>query len=827
MASVNNLSPAVITNEIDLKNSVPAVGVSGGAFVGQFAWGPVNQYVVLTSMDDILQYLGKPDQLRGNPIDWFTVSSFLAYTNNCITIRVVDQNALNASSSTTGQLVLNAVDFTAKYTDTLITDKFVAKYPGSLGNGLVVSICDSAGFAAWPYRGLFDFAPGTSSAADAVGALNDEIHIVIVDGAGEFTGTPGEVLEKFPFLSKAADAVDENNAPNYYINKLNKNSQYVWAFNEPYSGAGIQATTTDGTVQSIALDYDPLSSITVTSPGTGYTTAPFVMISGGGGSGATATALVSGGQVTGVVITNVGSGYTSSPSVAFGGPGSGAVATANQIQQGGYGYTSVPSLTIGAPDVGGTHATGSLVMGVGAVKVTAGGSGYTGPSVTFSAPPSGTTATGTVQMSGGIVTGVTITSAGSGYLVPPTALISDSGSGTGATTTTTLKIVSVTVSNVGSEYSSPPSVVFGGAPALPGNVRATGHAVLGTDGTPTDWGSNLLVLGVASDYGVLVGDTSPSTPGYVTLDLGGGVDSTSVGADEIIQGLRLFQNSEAVDVGLLFLGQAGGESNHTAVVQWAIDNVGEERKDLVVFFSPTQGDVTNLTIDQATTNVVARRNTIGRSSSYAVMDSGWKLMYDVFNDKYRWIPLNGDLAGLCAQVDFTNDPWWSPAGYNRGNIKNVVSLAYNPNKTARDSLYKIGINPVVTFTTDGTILFGDKTLLGKQSAFSQIGIRRLFITLRKAISNAAKFFLFEFNDQFTQAQFVSMVTPYLQQVKGRRGLQDFKVVCDGTVNTPQVVQSGEFIGNIFIKPNYSIQWISLNFIAVRQDVDFTEVAGAV
>jgi hypothetical protein len=828
MGSVNNLSPVVNSTEIDLTNSIPAVGTSGGAFVGEFAWGPAHQYIALTSVSDELQYLGKPDELRGSPIDWFNVASFLAYTGNCTVIRVVDNNALNANSATTGRLVLNATDFTQKFTDTAITEKFAAKYPGSLGNGLVVAICDGPGFKSWEYKGLFDFAPGTSSSAEAVDALNDEIHVVVIDGAGNFTGTPGEVLEKFPFLSKAGDAVDENNAPNYYISVINRVSQYVWAFDNPYESTDISATTSDGTVQTIALTPNVLSAITVTAAGTGYTTAPAVTISGGGGSGATAVAVISAGHVTGVTITSVGTGYTSTPTVTItGGGGSGATATANRITAGGIGYTSVPTVTIAAPAPGGTQATATVLMGVDVVNITNGGTGYVSPTVVFSAPPSGTTATGTVQVNGGVITGVTITSPGSGYTAAPTATISGSP-GTGCVNNVTLKIVSITVGTTGSEYSSVPSVILGAPPASPGNVRATAAATLGSDGTPSTWGDNLIVNGVPSDYGVLVGDTSPtSTPGIVSLTLGGGVDSVNIGADELILGLELFQNAEAIDVGLLFLGQAGGEANHTAVVQYAIDNIGEVRKDLVVFFSPTQADVTNLTIDQATTNVVNRRNTIGRSSSYAVMDSGWKLMYDVYNDKYRWIPLNGDIAGLCAQVDQTNDPWWSPAGYNRGNVKNVVSLAYNPNKNSRDQLYKIGINPVVTFQTDGTILYGDKTLLGKQSAFSYIGIRRLFITLRKAISNAAKYFLFEFNDQFTQAQFVSMVTPYLQQVKGRRGMQAFKVVCDSTVNTPQVVQSGQFIGNIFIKPNYSIQWIQLNFVAVRQDVDFNEVTGVV
>jgi phage tail sheath protein FI len=208
------------------------------------------------------------------------------------------------------------------------------------------------------------------------------------------------------------------------------------------------------------------------------------------------------------------------------------------------------------------------------------------------------------------------------------------------------------------------------------------------------------------------------------------------------------------------------------------------------------------------------------------MDSGWKLQYDTYNDKYRWIPLNADLAGLCAQVDNLNDVWNSPGGYTRGKIKNVVSLAFNPNKTSRDQLYKSGINPIVTFNSDGTVLYGDKTQLGKNSAFSQIGVRRLFCYLEKLISTAARYYLFEINNEFTQQNFVTMVTPTLEQIKGRGGINDYRVICDSTNNTDEVVMNRQFVGTIYIKPSYSINWIQLNFVAVRQDVSFDTIAGA-
>ena len=220
-----------------------------------------------------------------------------------------------------------------------------------------------------------------------------------------------------------------------------------------------------------------------------------------------------------------------------------------------------------------------------------------------------------------------------------------------------------------------------------------------------------------------------------------------------------------------------------------------------------------------------KSSTLFPSSSYATLDSGWKYQFDKYNDLYRFVPLNGDVAGLMVRTDNTRDPWWSPAGFNRGNVKNVVKLPYNPLKAQRDQLYKKGINPIVTFPGQGTVMFGDKTLLAKPSAFDRINVRRLFIVLEKAISTASKFTLFEFNDDFTRAQFRNMVEPFLRDVQGRRGIFDFRVVCDESNNTGEVIDRNEFIGDIYIKPARSINFIQLNFVAVRTGVEFEEVVG--
>ena len=253
-------------------------------------------------------------------------------------------------------------------------------------------------------------------------------------------------------------------------------------------------------------------------------------------------------------------------------------------------------------------------------------------------------------------------------------------------------------------------------------------------------------------------------------------------------------------------------------------NIAEDRKDCVVFFSPIKSDVVDAGTAGAT-NAKATADTLN-GSSYAVMSSNWLYIYDRYNDRYIWVPDNGSVAGLCARTDYTNDAWYSPAGFNRGQIFGVTKLAYNPTKADRDALYRARVNPVVTFPGQGTLLYGDKTLItNDNSAFSRINVRRLFIVLEKAISTAAKNQLFEFNDSFTRANFRAAIEPFLRQVQGRKGIYDFRVVCDETNNTAGVVDAAQFVASIFIKPARSINFITLTFVASRSGVDFDEVYG--
>jgi hypothetical protein len=554
------LSPGVNVSEIDLTTVVPAVGTSEGAFAGRFSWGPVDQIVTVSSEIELVDKFGKPND--NTAVAFFSAGNFLAYGRNLKVVRAANTSSYkNSTGGGTAILIKNEDDYVLNYRDMQAgagTGKFAAKYAGGLGDSITVSaLVDGTAYGTWDYNTEFDAAPGTSTYVGNQGGTNDEIHIIVIDRYGRFTGVAGTVLEKFPFVSAASDAKNEDGSSNYYVDVIAKKSKYIWVINHP----------TNSNFGSTAFNF----------------------------------------------------------SFDFG---------------------------------------------------------------------------------------------------------DDS-------------VVDENMSN-------------------------------GSSGAVTD--------------------------------------------GEIEQAYDKFANADEVDVSLIVTGGAS-----QAVSEYIVDNIAESRKDCVVFISPEMDQV----VDNAGSEVadISTYRDLFNSSSYAFMDSGWKYQYDKYNNVYRWIPLNGDIAGLCVRTDQQRDPWFSPAGFNRGQIKNVVKLSWNPNKTQRDDLYKKGINPVVSFAGEGTVLYGDKTMLSKPSAFDRINVRRLFIVLEKAIARASKYSLFEFNDEFTRAQFVALIEPFLRDVQGRRGIYDFRVVCDETNNTPEVIDRNEFIGDIYIKPARSINFIQLNFVAVRTGVAFDEIVG--
>lgn len=360
-----------------------------------------------------------------------------------------------------------------------------------------------------------------------------------------------------------------------------------------------------------------------------------------------------------------------------------------------------------------------------------------------------------------------------------------------------------------------------------GNITGTAGAILeaweNISTTPGakkyDGSSNYIatVLENSSNWIEVADNVTPSTiTGAASESMTGGADGLTEDdaglVGEIALGWDLYKNAEDVDVSLLLT----GNSNST-VANYVADNIAEYRKDCVAFVSPALTDTSAQDVVDYAANI--------SGSSYVVMDSGYKYQYDKYNDVYRWVPLNGDVAGTCARTDDERDPWFSPAGYNRGQLKNVIKLRLNPNKTERDLLYKNNVNPVIIEPGQGAILFGDKTMQRNPSAFDRINVRRLFIVLEKAIAVASRSTLFEFNDEFTRAQFVNLIEPFLRDVQGRRGIYDYKVVCDTSNNTGEVIDRNEFVGDIYIKPARSINFIQLNFIAVRTGVEFNEIVG--
>ena len=552
------LSPGVQVTERDLTSVVPAVGTSIGGTAGEFVWGPAKEVTTISSENELVSRFGRPPVVGTTYRTWFAAASFLAYTGTLKVVRAIGSDALNAGA-TAGVLIENEVDYTNNHADGSGSNgMWAAKYPGAIGNSLKVSFADSSDYATWAYKDQFDYAPSVTAYGAAAGASVDEMHIIVIDEDGQFTGTAGTILEKFAGVSKASDAKDSVGQSNYYKTVINQRSQYIWWCDKP------------------------------------------------------------------AAITN-------------------------------------------------------------------------------------------------------------------------------------------------------------------------------------NWGS--LAQGVTF--------TSDHTEAEATVSLTLGVNGTTAAGD-LQAAFLLFANDELVDVNLIFVGDASA-----TVGDYVIDNVAEVRKDCMVFVSPAAASVVNNVGSEATA-IVAEVSSYTRSS-YAVFDSGYKYMYNRYYDQYVWVPCNGDVAGLCAATDNIADPWFSPAGLNRGAIKNAVKLSYSPNKTDRDTLYKAGVNPIVGFPGSGIVLFGDKTLLEKPSAFDRINVRRLFIVLEKAIATAAKFQLFEFNDAFTRAQFKNLVEPFLRDVQGRRGIYDFRVVCDETNNTTQVVDSNQFVADIFIQPAKSINFIQLNFIATRTGIAFEEV----
>jgi hypothetical protein len=637
-------------------------------------------------------------------------------------------------------------------------------------------------------------------------------------------------------------------------------------FSAPQTAGGTTATG------EVVLSGGAVTGFTIVG-GSGYVTAPTVTLSAPqveGGRQALATATISNGVVTAITLVpgSEGSGYLTAPTVTIGAApqgGTNATATATiatssiskiNITNGGSGYTAAPTVTI---NVFNTGSVGSVVLPSGVTAVLSASSGVKIKNSQqylsqfrdfqqsvygmFAAKYPGTLGNG-IQIV--LVDNAVWTWASANTSNTTAKLILNSFSGApGTSDQAAAKSIAndelhvLVLDSVTGTWTGTPSTVlekFTFLSKLKGVTRTDGTNVYFRDAinagskylwvlnTPSavqvndpqniNWNQNVDAIAAGSNLRDLKSEA-------VTLTLVGGIDDYAATDGNLIEGYSQFVNADLYDISLI----ASGDVSAT-VANSIIGNLAEVRRDCVAFISPRAAD--GSPIIASGSDGVSAIKTFKASltnSSYAVLDSGAKYQYDRYNDVYRWIPLNGDIAGLCARTDYTADPWFSPGGFTRGQVKNVVKLGFNPGQVERDNLYKEGVNPVVTFPGQGTVLFGDKTFTSKPSAFDRINVRRLFIVLEKAVATAAKYQLFEFNDDFTRAQFRNLVEPFLRNVQGRRGIIDFRVKCDSTNNTGEVIDRNEFVASIFIKPNRSINFITLNFVAARSSVSFDEIGG--
>lgn len=539
--AINLLSPGVKITEADLTASVASTGTTVGGIAGTFKWGPTSEPTLISNESELAATFGKPDTT--NNVDFLSAANFLAYSPNLYVVRTVDAaNTKNAAANSAAASLVENLD---DYENTTFTNEgqWIAKYPGAIGNSLKVAVCgNTTSFATWAEGNtVFDFAPATSPWAAAKGISTDEVHVVVIDEDGLFSGVPGTVLEKFAALSKAPDARSNDGGTNYYKNVVNSKSKYVW-----WAG----------------------------------------------------------------------------------------------------------------------HPTGS------------------------------------------------------------------------------------------------------------------------------NWGTS---------------NTTYTTPEAANVSLGGGADGT-ITAGSYVTAYQKFANKQNVTISVLPVTNSDVTVVNAAIV------VAETRKDIMVCFSPERTDVVNAAGSEVT-NVKGYADTATRST-YALMDANWKYQYDKYNDTYVYVPCAADVAGCLARVDAERAAWFSPAGYNQGRILNAVKLAWNPTQAQRDELYKYGVNPVFTQPGRGTVLFGDKTFTTRTGSFSRVNVRRLFITMESAIEALAGDILFDQNDAATRERFVNAVTPYLRSVQGGRGIEEFKVVCDESNNTDDIVTTNGFVADIFVRPIGSINFIQLNFVSV-------------
>lgn len=848
------VSPGVDSREVDQTNIVPAIASSVGAYAGHFNWGPVDEVVTLGSEKELAEQFGAPTKGSATARSFLTAASFLKYSNALRVARAIGTGALN-SADTDPVLIKNKEHFDSL---TGLDFTFAARSPGALGDSILVSLAyvttdGDSSYDEWDYKTLFSSVPNQSlTAAQNSITTNDEINLVVVDALGLITGTKGSILEKYEGLSLGANARSEDGGSLYYKDVINNTSSYIYVNTLGGIFEGADEDITEDTVfsvigsavnqiSSLVLPFDQIVS-TTTQIGAGAPVVtetrldtPITVKSGlvgeignfakinvrlvDSGSTPTTTAhgfIKYGAPVNGDTVT-VGETVLTKAST-------GGAATFSSISQLEALIEAIPEFT--------SQIVGEYIL-ISAASAGAVGNTY--------ALELGSNNAGTMEVSG--------TSLANGRdaeddayldisiddLSPSTGFITwdiSVGTGTRVVGPTTFNDTSVSLADIIAELEYQRVALNNSAvPALT-FFSGTAQVSVEDDVALASLDIQALLPYSASAQEVL--EVLPFSGGeaiaynletlLTNLQLIGG-NNGSIVPGNVVTALEHFSDAETILIDFLFA--ENFEVGDQSIIDSKLYEIANGRKDILATISAP------LSIATLSSNTLKKQANINKfdgavytSSSFVAFDQTPVYTYNKFADSYHWIPACGHVAGLCANADLVADPWFSPAGFNRGQLKGVIKIAYNPTRTDRDELYAKRINFIVSMPGQGIVLYGDRTALTKPSAFDRINVRRLFNVLKRAIGNAARFQLFELNDEFTRVAFKNTIEPFLRDVQGRRGVTEFLVVCDETNNTPEVIDGNDFVGDIYVKPSRSINNIQLNFIATRTGIDFREIVGS-
>ena len=809
---VNLASPGIRVREVDLTvGRIDASSAKVGGLVAPFAQGPVDLPTVISSEKDLLDNFGKPYSNDKHYEHWLVASSYMAYGAPMRIVRADDDDLQNAYVGAGGSIKIKSIEHydQLQYDENVVPDRTViAKNPGSWANGIRVAIID--------------------------GKADQILTGISTTGVSVFTAA----------ISNRSGTIATGAATTIGITTTSI------SLGQEIRGNFVSAGTT---VIGISTNTDTITISPATINTEGGITVPLDF----GANAFSAAPLVVGAGITQTLVgrTSIGAGTTA----ALTGHLKGIVTEVGVGQIGVKVLSQVDGATETSRDYQerGSFAfsnTGNVAIHSEGQSVSYGSTSYTGRQDWFSQQ--------TVAISTSTVGGATVTSTQDWNTIggrPGTSqyaadrasrfdevhvvVIDGEGKVTGNAGTILEKHLSLSKATNAEFSAGSPSYwrtylktnsafIFGGDE--PAGVTTTGYSSDFTVATGTSWDQTAdgSVIFAASGNTNTVFSGGKNYDGNTTISDSGAL---SVDISKLVTGYSLFENTENYKVDFLVMGSANYEKESAQALANKLIAVADVRKDSLAFISPyrkafiTDTSVGTVTVenDETITNNILDYYSPITSSTYAVFDSGYKYMYDRFSNTFRYVPLNGDIAGICARNDIDNFPWFSPAGTTRGAVLNAVKLTYNPSQAQRDRLYSSRINPVIVSPGGGITLFGDKTGIAKSSAFDRINVRRLFIYLEDAISAAARDQLFEFNDEITRTSFVNIVEPFLRDVQAKRGIQDYVVVCDETNNTAAIIDNNEFVADIFIKPARSINFIGLTFVATRTGVSFEEVIGNV